>query len=59
MSIEVELTLEDYQTILNWYELAFAKNTNQSRNDTDLFKKLYVMCQAKIQEIRNEDRLSD
>ena len=40
MSVEVELTLNDYRNILNWFELAFAKNKKQNENDTNTFKKI-------------------
>ena len=55
MSINLELTLKDYKTILNWYELSFAKSGSQKIDDELTFKKLSVMCLAKMDELKEED----
>jgi|TARA_R110000824_G_scaffold10308_1_gene45663 hypothetical protein len=59
MSIELELNIDDYRNIVNWYELAFAKNKKQNESDTKTFKKVSVMAIAKMEEIEDEDRLQD
>jgi hypothetical protein len=55
MSVEIELTLQDYKTILNWYELAFAKSESQKFADEKTFKKLSVMCLQKLDDEKNEE----
>ena len=50
MSVEVELTLNDYRNIMNWFELSFAKNKKQTESDNNTFKKLSVMCIVKMEE---------
>lgn len=59
MSIELELNIGDYRNIINWYELAFGKNKKQNESDTKTFKKVSVMAIAKMEEIKDEDRLQD
>ena len=55
MSIEVGLTVEDYRNILNWFELAFAKQSSQNKSDMETFKKVSVMCLVKMDEAKEED----
>ena len=52
MSVEVELTIEDYRNLMNWYELSFAKKNPRDIDNKDhqTFRKLSVMAQAKIEE---------
>ena len=52
MSVEVELNLDDYKSIITWYELAFGKNKRQTPPDDVAFKKLTVMCMAKMEELK-------
>ncbi len=59
MSIELELSLDDYRNIINWYELSFAKNKKQNDTDVKTFKKISVMAMAKMEELKDEDRLQD
>ena len=59
MSIELELSLDDYRNIINWYELSFAKSKQQNQEDVKTFKKISVMAMAKAEEIEDEDRLQD
>jgi len=49
--VEVELSADDYKTILSWYELAFANN-HEAQKDTDLevMHKLMCMCKSVIDE---------
>ena len=55
MSVEVDLSLSDYRNILNWFELAFAKNKKQNENDTNTFKKISVMCICKMEEKKEDE----
>ena len=43
MSMKIELSNIDYRTILNWYELSFAKADNSTEQDDDTCDKLLVM----------------
>jgi hypothetical protein len=53
MSVEVELNLDDYKSIITWYELAFGKSqSKQKEADKSAFKKLTVMCMAKMEEMK-------
>ena len=54
MSVEVELNLDDYKSIITWYELAFGKNKRQTPPDDIAFKKLTVMCMAKMEELKED-----
>jgi|TARA_R100000458_G_C8199689_1_gene190625 hypothetical protein len=55
MSVEIELSLKDYKTILNWYELAFAKSQSQKTDDDVTFKKISVMCLQKLEDEKDEE----
>jgi len=55
MSINLELTLDDYKNILSWYELAFARSKKQNEKDANTFKKLSVMCMTKIEELKENE----
>ena len=59
MSIELELSLDDYRNIINWYEISFAKSKQQNQEYVKTFKKISVMAMAKAEEIKDEDRLQD
>lgn len=52
MSMEVMLTIADYHTIMNWYELAFGKHDPDKidQKDHSTFRKLSVMAQSYIEE---------
>ena len=52
MSIEGLLTLADYHTIMNWYELAFGKHDPNKidQKDHSTFRKLSVMAQSYMEE---------
>tara|TARA_R100000687_G_C6411165_1_gene146499 strand:+ start:460 stop:654 length:195 start_codon:yes stop_codon:yes gene_type:complete len=52
MSMEIELTVNDYHNIMNWYELAFAKHKPNEVADKEhtTLRKLSVMAQAMIDE---------
>ena len=52
MSVEVELTVSDYHNIMNWYELAFAKQSPKDIKSKDhaTFRKLSVMAEAYVEE---------
>ncbi len=54
MSMSVELTLDDYKCITNWFELAFAKTKSQKTQDEITFKKISVMCITKMEEMKDE-----
>jgi len=51
MSVEVELNVSDYHNLMNWYELAFAKQSLKDIKDKDhtTFRKLSVMAEAYVQ----------
>jgi|8_EtaG_2_1085327.scaffolds.fasta_scaffold122326_2 hypothetical protein len=55
--VEVEFSVTDYKTILNWFELAFASSkTKTNVEDEKTFKKVTVMCMVKLEESKdNED----
>tara|TARA_R110002020_G_scaffold113233_2_gene260174 strand:- start:7298 stop:7474 length:177 start_codon:yes stop_codon:yes gene_type:complete len=53
MSVEIELNIEDYKNIITWYELAFGKTKRQKAYDDVTFKKLTVMCMAKMDELKD------
>ena len=59
MSINLELTIKDYKTILNWYELAFAKSQAQKTSDDVTFKKISVMCLARLDELKDNELKDD
>ena len=52
MSVEVELNVTDYHNIMNWYELAFAKNKPSEipMKEHSTFRKLSVMAEAYVEE---------
>jgi hypothetical protein len=51
MSVEVELNVSDYHNLMNWYELAFAKQSPKDIKNKDhaTFRKLSVMAEAYVQ----------
>jgi|TARA_R110002012_G_scaffold96647_2_gene232879 hypothetical protein len=55
MSINLELTVDDYKNIINWFEIAFAKNSSQKPTDDTTFKKVTVMCMAKLEEMKEDE----
>ena len=55
MSINLELTVDDYKNIINWFEIAFAKNSAQKPTDDTTFKKVTVMCMAKLEEMKEDE----
>ena len=57
MSVEIELNIEDYRSIISWYELAFGKDhVKQKSSDLSAFKKITVMCEAKIEELKDNEK---
>ena len=52
MSMEIELTVNDYHNIMNWYELAFAKHKPDevATKEHTTLRKLSVMAQGMIDE---------
>ena len=46
MSQEVAFTILDYNTITNWYSMAFGKKENATRQDQRTIRKLSVMADA-------------
>ena len=52
MIVEVKLTVDDYHNIMNWYELAFAKNKPSEipMKEHSTFRKLSVMAEAYVEE---------
>ena len=50
--MEIELTVNDYHNIMNWYELAFAKHKPDevATKEHTTLRKLSVMAQAMIDE---------
>ena len=50
--MEIELTVNDYHNIMNWYELAFAKYkpTELDAKEHVTLRKISVMLQAVIDE---------
>ena len=61
MSMEIELTVNDYHNIMNWYELAFAKHKPNEVADKEhtTLRKLSVMAQAVIDEKKALDKHDD
>ena len=55
MSINLELTVDDYKNIINWFEIAFAKNSSQKPTVDTTFKKVTVMCMAKLEEMKEDE----
>ena len=55
MSINLQLTVDDYKNIINWCEIAFAKNSSQKPTDDTTFKKVTVMCMAKLEEMKQDE----
>ena len=55
MSINLELTVDDYKNIINWFEIAFAKNSSLMPTDDTTFKKVTVMCMAKLEEMKEDE----
>ena len=61
MSVEVGLNVTDYDNILCWYELAFAKKNLKdiANKDHITFRKITVMAQAVVEEnkaFENDDK---
>ena len=54
MSVEVELSVSDYHNLMNWYELAFAKQSPKDIKNKDhaTFRKLSVMAEAYVEELK-------
>ena len=52
MSQEVALNLKDYQNLVRWYELAFAKNNDTTESDRNTFTKLSAMAMAFTDEVK-------
>ncbi len=52
MSMDVSLTVKDYQNILNWYERAFAKQNNPNQDERNTFIKLSAMALARADEAK-------
>tara|TARA_Y100001938_G_scaffold128710_1_gene182791 strand:- start:34459 stop:34635 length:177 start_codon:yes stop_codon:yes gene_type:complete len=52
MSMDITLTVKDYQNILNWYERAFAKQNNPNQDERNTFIKLSAMALAKADEAK-------
>ena len=52
MSMDVSLTVKDYQNILNWYERAFAKQNNPNQDERNTFIKLPAMALARADEAK-------
>ena len=53
MSVEVKLNITDYHNLMNWYELAFAKEDNSTEQDDDTWDKLLTMAESFLE---NEGR---
>tara|TARA_R110002020_G_scaffold64430_5_gene170992 strand:+ start:7240 stop:7416 length:177 start_codon:yes stop_codon:yes gene_type:complete len=57
MSVEIHLTLDDFKSIITWYELAFGKDqAKQTVEDQNAFKKITVMCLAKMEELKDDTK---
>ena len=58
MSVEVELSVSDYHNLMNWYELAFAKQSPKDIKNKDhaTFRKLSVMAEAFVEEQKLLDK---
>ena len=58
MSVEVELSVSDYHNLMNWYELAFAKQSPKDIKNKDhaTFRKLSVMAEAYVEEQKQLDK---
>jgi len=59
MSQEVALNLKDYQNLVRWYELAFAKNNDTTESDRNTFTKLSAMAMAFTDEIKERLKEED
>ena len=58
MSVEVGFNVSDYHNIMNWYELAFAKQSPKDIKNKDhaTFRKLSVMAEAYVEEQKLLDK---
>ena len=56
MIVEVKLTVDDYHNIMNWFELAFAKNKPYDipMKEHLTIRKISVMVQAKLRAEEDE-----
>lgn len=59
MSYDVKLTLDDYQNVVRWFELAFAKNNAQTPKDKNTFTKLSAMAMSFTEDLRDDKELSE
>ena len=59
MSHEVSFNLKDYQNLVRWYELAFAKNNDTTESDRNTFTKLSAMGMAYTDEIKERLKEDD
>tara|TARA_R110002020_G_scaffold174916_2_gene366680 strand:+ start:379 stop:561 length:183 start_codon:yes stop_codon:yes gene_type:complete len=59
MSQEVALNLKDYQNLVRWYELAFAKNNDTTESDRNTFTKLSAMAMAFTDEVKERLKEED
>ena len=56
MIVEVKSTVDDYHNIMNWFELAFAKNKPYDipMKEHQTIRKISVMVQAKLRAEEDE-----
>ena len=56
MIVEIKLTVDDYHNIMNWFELAFAKNKpyDIAMKEHRTIRKISVMVQAKLRAEEDE-----
>jgi hypothetical protein len=51
----VDFELNDYKTVIRWFELCFGKNPSAlGMDDKKTFWKLSFLCEDKIKEVRND-----
>jgi len=57
MSQEIHLTMEDYNNIRKWYEMAFAKKQNDMAPDQKTIRRIVAMAEAYWEELQEMERI--
>jgi|TARA_B100001750_G_C14922219_1_gene309935 hypothetical protein len=57
MSYDVKLNVDDYQNIIRWFELAFAKTNNQTGKDKNTFTKLSAMAMSFTEDLKEDEEM--
>ena len=48
--MNIELNNKDYNALMTWHDLAFAKEDNSTEQDEDTLAKLLVMFEASLED---------